>query len=140
MKTDELLNATKKALGIETDYALAKALGIRGTGKISHWRTGRNRPDVDVCFQIAEILNLEPQAVITAVRLEGSSTPEEKTFWARYAKKYGVAAAITPFMFASTIALTSLAVHQEAQAGNNDRVCIMRNQGKQQGTHPQSED
>jgi transcriptional regulator with XRE-family HTH domain len=105
MKTIDLLNNVKQTLNITSDLELAKALGT-GKSRVCHWKTGRNKPDEYICFRIAEILNVEPQAVISAVRLDGSSTPEERGFWEGYAKRYGMLA-VTPLVLAGTLAITT---------------------------------
>lgn len=115
MKTIELLDATKEKLGIKTDTELCHALET-SRARIGNYRTGIRTPDVEVCFKIAEILNVEPSAVITAVRVEGSSTPKERTFWERHAKRYGMLKVTAPFFMAGTLASAALSFAPDAQA------------------------
>lgn len=114
MKTIDFLDEAKKKLGIRTDTELSEILGT-SRARIGHYRTGIRKPDEYTCFQIAEILNLEPSAVISAVRAEGEADPERKRFWAQYAKRYGVVVSV-PFVVAGTITLTSLALPAPANA------------------------
>jgi transcriptional regulator with XRE-family HTH domain len=89
MNTLEYLAACKTALGIESDYALAKALGVSQTG-ISNYRTGRSRMDDDVALKVAEILQLHPLQVIAAANAERAKTPEQKARWAEVMEKFSV--------------------------------------------------
>ena len=106
MKTIDLLDQCKEKLGITQDSELAIAIGAKKTA-ISNYRTGIRKPDVEACFKIAEILNIEPSRVITAIKLEGSTTPEERTFWQRHAKRYGVAS-VTPFLLVGILTAMGL--------------------------------
>ena len=87
MNTLEYLSACKKALGIESDYALAKALGVSQTG-ISNYRTGRSRMDDDVALKVAEILHLHPMQVIAAANAERAKTDEQKARWTGLMEKF----------------------------------------------------
>lgn len=80
MNTLEYLAACKERLGIESDYALAKALNV-AQSSISNYRTGRSRIDDDVALSIAEILGIEPIVVIAAANAERAKTPEQKARW-----------------------------------------------------------
>lgn len=79
MYTDEILNKAKEKLGISSDYALAKKLGI-GKGRVGNYRTGHCKPDEEVCFMLAEILEEEPQAIIAAVRLDAEKEPSKTEY------------------------------------------------------------
>lgn len=91
MYTDEILNKTKEKLGISSDYALAKKLGI-GKGRVGNYRTGHCKPDEEVCFMLAEILEEEPQAIIAAIRLDAEKEPAKIEFWKRQAQRYALTA------------------------------------------------
>lgn len=80
MNTLEYLAACKARLGIESDYALAKQLGVRQP-TISSYRMGRSRMDDDVALKVAEILNLHPLQVIAAANAERAKTDEQKARW-----------------------------------------------------------
>lgn len=93
MYTDIILDRTKEKLGISSDYALAKKLGI-GRGRVGNYRTGHCKPDEEVCFILAEILEEEPQAIIAAVRLDAEKEPSKIEFWKRQAQKYALGAGV----------------------------------------------
>lgn len=80
MNTLEYLDAVKQRLGITSDYALAKQLGITQS-TISGYRAGRSRIDDDVALSIAEILKLNPLAVIATANAERAKTPEQRARW-----------------------------------------------------------
>lgn len=87
MNTLEYLAATKKALGIESDYALAKALKITQS-TISGYRAGRSRIDDDVALTIAEILGVNPIIVIADANAERAKTPEMRARWIGVMEKF----------------------------------------------------
>jgi transcriptional regulator with XRE-family HTH domain len=87
MNTLEYLAACKERLGITSDYALAKALGLSQTG-LSNYRTGRSRMDDDVALKVAEILQLHPLQVIAAANAERAKTPEQKARWTGLMEKF----------------------------------------------------
>ncbi|MDD5392810.1 MAG: helix-turn-helix transcriptional regulator [Thiothrix sp.] len=99
MKTEQLLDAAREKLGLSSDYALAKAIGV-GKGRIGHYRTGLRKPDEQACFQLAEILEIEPAAVIAAVRLEGEREPGKVEFWKRQAARYATSAGVVATLLA----------------------------------------
>lgn len=87
MNTLEYMAACKARLGIESDYALAKALGLSQTG-LSNYRTGRSRMDDDVALKVAEILEVHPLQVIAAANAERAKTPEQKARWTGLMEKF----------------------------------------------------
>ncbi len=80
MKTLEYLAAVKKKLAIESDYALAKALGISHSA-ICGYRAGTSRINDDVALKIAEILAVHPLQVIADANAERAKTPEMRAAW-----------------------------------------------------------
>ncbi len=138
MKTIELLDAAKAKLQITKDSDLARALEA-GSGKIANYRSGIRKPDVDVCFRLAEILNVEPSAIISAIRVEGSTTTEERTFWERHAKRYGMLKVAAPFFMAGTLASAALSFAPDVQAATAEKaqslntsyvLCVFRDKGR----------
>lgn len=80
MNTIQYLDAAKKRLGVTSDYALSKALNIT-TQAVSNYRTGRSKMDDDVALSIAEILEVNPLAVIASANAERAKTPEARARW-----------------------------------------------------------
>ncbi|MGZ8301229.1 MAG: DUF3693 domain-containing protein [Telluria sp.] len=87
MNTLEYLAACKTALGIDSDYALAKALRINQS-TISSYRAGRSRIDDDVALTVAEILKLHPFQVIADANAERAKTPEQRARWSGVMEKF----------------------------------------------------
>lgn len=93
MYVEQILNKAKEKLELSSDYALANFLGVN-KNRIGHYRTGYSKPDEEMCFKLAEILEEEPQAIIAAVRLDAEKEPSKIEFWKRQAKKYALGAGI----------------------------------------------
>lgn len=102
MKTEQLLDAAREKLGLSSDYALAKAIGV-GKGRIGHYRTGLRKPDEQACFQIAEILEEDPAAIIAAVRLDREKEPSKIEFWKRQAARYAVGAGVVAVLISGSV-------------------------------------
>lgn len=80
MNTLEYLAACKTRLGIDSDYALAKALGISHSA-ICGYRAGTSRVNDDVALSIAQILGINPLQVIATANAERAKTPEMRDRW-----------------------------------------------------------
>lgn len=82
--TNEFIDAVKVRHGLETDYALAKLLGIRHSN-VSNYRAGRSTMDNRTAVKVAELLAMKPMEVIAAVEMERARDEKTKGFWMRYA-------------------------------------------------------
>lgn len=104
-ETKQYLDAVKQKEKIDSDYGLAKFLGIK-TQAVSNYRHGRSVPDDYVATKIAEALNLNPMEIITAVNAERAKRvkdAEKIRFWkARWEK----VSQHTVTIFLGTAALT----------------------------------
>jgi transcriptional regulator with XRE-family HTH domain len=89
MNTMEYLAACKTRLGIESDYALAKALGVTQQA-VSSYRSGNSKINDDVALSVAEILGINPLQVIAAANAERAKTPEAKARWSSVMEKFSV--------------------------------------------------
>jgi transcriptional regulator with XRE-family HTH domain len=90
MKTTlDFLDDCKTALGIESDYALAKALGV-AQSSVSNYRIGRSRIDDEVALTIANILQIEPIVVIAHANAERAKTEDQKARWLTLVEKFSV--------------------------------------------------
>jgi predicted transcriptional regulator len=87
MNTLEYLAACKARLGIDSDYALAKALGISHSA-ICGYRAGTSRVNDDVALSIAEILGIHPFQVIATANAERAKTPEQRARWSGVMEKF----------------------------------------------------
>lgn len=89
MKTLDYLNAVKRKLGIESDYALAASLGVTRSA-VSTFTRGKGIFGDDVALTVAEILEIDPLAVIAAANAERAKTPEQKARWTGLMEKFSV--------------------------------------------------
>ena len=87
--TIELLDAAKAKIGITSDYALAKALGVSQPA-VTGYRAGRRIFDDDTALAIAEILGVHPLQVIAAANAERAKTPEQRERWSGVMEKFSV--------------------------------------------------
>lgn len=87
MNTLDYLQAVKTCLGIESDYALAKALHVKPS-TVSSYRAGRSSFDDDVALSISEILKLNPLTVIATANAERAKTPEQRARWTGVMEKF----------------------------------------------------
>src|SRR5437016_3539868 len=90
MKTAQYLDAAKRALGIGSDYALAKHLKT-STSRIGNWRAGRSLPNSATAVQLAEILGVDELRVIADIELERGSNDE---LWRRIARRVAAVAMV----------------------------------------------
>lgn len=89
MKTVEYMDAVKRAMGIESDYRLAKNLGV-STQALSGWRAGTRQPDNLMCYRIADVLKIDPARVIADIEFERAARTgkvDEARLWSRYAER-----------------------------------------------------
>lgn len=89
--TATLVRAYKARTGIESDYAMAKRLGItRQTA--SGYATGKHTLSNDVALKVAAELGLEPGYVLACMAAERAKRTEVREAWERVAKRMAHAA------------------------------------------------
>ncbi|WP_297574461.1 hypothetical protein [uncultured Deefgea sp.] len=81
--TQTLMQKCKAALGIESDYALAKALET-STAAVSHYRTGKRQMDNWCACKVATILGMNPMEVIAISELEREKNEAKRNFWQNF--------------------------------------------------------
>lgn len=82
--TLDYLNSAKKALGIESDYALAKWLGVTKQA-VSSYKLGKSIIDDYAAAKIAEALNINALEVIAVANMEREKVSEKREFWRKIA-------------------------------------------------------
>lgn len=87
MTTNEYLDLVQESLIIESDYALAKALGVT-RGAIYNYRNGLSTMNPKVAIKIAIVLNLHPAMLLAHASAERADTPEEAAIWDEVAQKF----------------------------------------------------
>lgn len=88
----KLLDDAKAATGTETDYGLAKSLGLPKQ-RISDYYKGDRVPDEFACLKIAEALDMPLAKVIATVKAEAEKDEKRREEWRCYLKKLGGIAA-----------------------------------------------
>jgi plasmid maintenance system antidote protein VapI len=106
MKTTlEYIDEAKKALGIESDYGMAKWMGIT-TGAMAHYRGGKRTIDDYTASKLADAIGLDPLEVIAAANAEREKDEKKKDYWrkifARCAAACVVFFLLTPDAYSST--------------------------------------
>lgn len=84
--TCNYLDMAKKKLGVQSDYALAKTLGLRTTA-ISNYRAGRNHFDDATAIKIAHAIGLDPVEILAAMQVERAKSDEARAVWANLLEK-----------------------------------------------------
>lgn len=80
MNTIQYLDAVKTALKIQSDYALAKALGISKQAVSRYYHKGGSFDD-DVARKVASALGKHPGLVMLDMHRERAQTPETQELW-----------------------------------------------------------
>lgn len=93
--TQKYLADCKRKLGIESDYALAKSLGLSRAMVSEYQNTGRTMSDA-TAIRVAELLDIEPREVFAAMQVDRAQSDVQRKAWEwlyRAAKKAAGAAA-----------------------------------------------
>ena len=88
MTPSEYLNATKKAMQIESDYALAKRLEVNNA-MISKMRQGTRTIPTIMATKIAIALNIDPMTVIADLEAQHEKNPRKADFWRSFPSRAG---------------------------------------------------
>lgn len=80
MNTLEYLDAVKKRLGIESDYAVAKTLKLRAS-TISGYRMRGGQMDDEIAAKVGGVLGIHPGLVVLDMHRERAKTPAEQSIW-----------------------------------------------------------
>ena len=130
MKIAEMLDAAKHAKGVETDYALAKSLGLPKQ-RVSDYYKGKTAPDEFACMQIAIAIGKPLDEVIAAVKVETEKDEKRREAWENYMKRLGGMAA--SFMAVAFSLVTFIVTSPSADACESkaydvgiSRIQIMR--------------
>ena len=80
MTPNEYLDAAKKALGVSSDYELAKRLEVSKQA-MSDYRHGKRSPDSYMIFKLAVTLNLDPATVLADLESQKEQNAKKLDFW-----------------------------------------------------------
>lgn len=87
MNTVEYLQQAKKALKIESDYALAKSLGITRSN-ISSLINGKTTMSDETACKVAAIIGKHAGLVMLDMHRERAATPEQASIWNEIARGF----------------------------------------------------
>lgn len=121
--TNELIDRYKQAIKVESDYAVAKALGLR-PNRISNYRTGISHADDKTAVMLATVLHLDPMETIARINMDRATEKADKTFWARYA---GTAALLVLVMLPGLPAVAATPQQALKASESSTAMYIMRN-------------
>lgn len=76
-----MLDAIKQRLSLRSDYALAKAFGMKNQSAICNYRAGRSQFDEDTAIRAAELLEECPAVVLAKIAAERAKTPKARAVW-----------------------------------------------------------
>ena len=85
--TNDYLDALRAHFNATSDYQLTKHIKDLSRARISSYRTGKTKFDDYMCMQTAEILGLDPLAVIADIQAERESRPHVREYWIQLAHK-----------------------------------------------------
>lgn len=94
MNTLEYLDAAKAALGINSDYELAKRLEVSRQA-ISDYRQGNRHPDTMMAFRLAITLKLDPAQVVADLESQREPTGKRGEFWRSFLARAAMVAVLT---------------------------------------------
>lgn len=87
MNTHDYMQALKSAIGIESDYALAKAMHV-GQTTASSWRLGKTTISDSYAPRIAAILNLPVEKVLADLHAERERDPALRRYWLSISERF----------------------------------------------------
>lgn len=111
----KLLDETKHAVGVETDYALAKKLDLP-RARICDYYKGNRAPDEFACLKIAEALGQPLDTIIARVKAATEKDEKRREVWENYMKRLGGIAA--SFVAGIFIVVTLIVTPSPAEAAN----------------------
>ncbi len=106
LDVSDLLDKSKACAGIESDYRLAKLIGITNSA-ITNYRTKKTTPDERVIQKLCALTGDDPDVISALLQSRRARTPEGKELWLRVAKRLAAAAAAGA-VSASVLAATPL--------------------------------
>lgn len=98
MKTPEVLDAIKKAQGVESDYAVATLLDVTRSA-VSKYRLGRSHFDDATAIRAAELAGLDAGYVIACAHAERAKSDPERAAWKSIVSRLAGVLFVTPALF-----------------------------------------
>lgn len=82
--TLDLIGKLKDKKGLDSDYAVAKALKIH-PNRISNYRTGKSHADDKMAIVLADELGLDRLQTIARINADRAADATDKAFWRKVA-------------------------------------------------------
>ncbi len=123
LKVSEFLDKSKACAGIETDYRLAKVIGISHSA-VTSYRTDRTLPDERVIQKLCEFTGDDPDVISALFQSRRARTEEGRVLWMRVAQRLtaGAAAGIAAAALSGCMWVGDAAASPIASF---ERVCIL---------------
>jgi transcriptional regulator with XRE-family HTH domain len=127
--TRHYIELAKRRQHIETDYALAKLMGV-SRQHVSNWQLGKKTMDTQNCFKIAELVGMDARIVIADIeveRAERMGREEDAEWWSNMRKTFGqlVLALIAGAAITGPSPNANAATARVAAQSDSDGLCIM---------------
>ena len=115
-----LLDAAKAGVKIDSDYRLAKMIGITHSA-VSAYRVGKSLPNDKVIAQLCAFSGDDPHLVLAQIQAERASSDEARHLWTTLIKRLsgGASTAILSVLF--TIGLIALPADNARASGPQDQ-------------------
>lgn len=105
MRSAQYLDAVIERHGLKNDAELAQHLGLVKSA-ISHYRTGRNFMNNEVCLKVAQALDMDnPLPIIMAADMDRAERAGQRSLWEVFSKRLAPQAA--PASLAVLVAVVS---------------------------------
>lgn len=113
-----LIDRAKAGGNIDSDYRLAKVIGISHQG-MTNYRTGKSLPSESTIEQLCALSGDDPDVIAAQIQAARAQSPEAKTLWLRVAARMSGAATTAILSVCFAIALIALPA-QDARASTVD--------------------
>jgi hypothetical protein len=82
----EFLDRAKRGAGIDSDYALAKLVGV-SRANVSNWRNERNAPDERAIEELCKFSGDDPDHVAACIQSMRAANDDAAFLWRRVAER-----------------------------------------------------
>lgn len=125
MTPAEYLDKAKHALGITSDYALARALSTTKQ-RISAYRNGSQAVSLETAYRVAIALKLDPAYVVADLESQSEKHPDRAAFWKSFCSRASTAAVLLCTLASSFTAIYGNAANGDLGQRNEGRLPIIR--------------
>ena len=119
MRSAQYLDAVIERHGLKNDAELAQHLGLVKSA-ISHYRTGRNFMNNEVCLKVAQALDLDnPLPIIMAADMDRAERAGQRSLWEVFSKRMPMYAAPASLAVLAAVvggSVTKFVTHPTLQA------------------------